>query len=35
MYLIDEMDIGFYFELLNYEEEKKERAEHAFIERLL
>ncbi|ADU95286.1 hypothetical protein GYMC52_2920 [Geobacillus sp. Y412MC52] len=35
MYLVDEMDIGFYFELLNYEEEKKERAERAVIERLL
>jgi hypothetical protein len=35
MFLIDEMDIGFYFELLNYETEKKERIERAVIERLL
>jgi hypothetical protein len=35
MFMIDEMDIGFYFELLNYEDEKKERAERAYIESIL
>jgi hypothetical protein len=35
MFMIDEMDIGFYFELLNYEDETKERAERVYIESIL
>jgi len=35
MYLVDEMDIGFYFELLDYAEEKEIRKERLMVEQLL
>lgn len=32
---IDEMDIGFYFELLNYDSEKEKNEEVHFIDQVL
>jgi hypothetical protein len=35
MFMIDEMDIGFYFELLDYESERKERTERGYIDQVI
>lgn len=35
MHFVDEMDIGFYFELLDYAEEKETRKERLIVEQLL
>lgn len=35
MYLVDEMDIGFYFELLVYANDMKEGTKQGFIDQVL